>query len=335
MSREYLDEFLNGRKRGGRFRDSGQGRKFGIKMVELIDRCVAQLYTKFKDSIPADGPQEADECAAQFYVDCHATLERRMDDPSSQDDAAVEKYVYMLAKGWFLHQFAKTDDGKARDAIRKRMDRDARFTNKFAGAAGSACNKKSGKSRAATSSTKKMDKVSRWGLVGGPITPSIATESELKAVASQYPIDMDPDDGRDRQRAQNYGRKGQLEDMLAGVLESAQGTLELTVLFHIAQYQLAAMQSAAIDSLDKTIPGTDKPRDFASNDVPVEDQALVDSQDWTRDQISRYILERIQGHELDHKWARAYIRQHDEIRDLLMRLNDETTVNSDWMEALR
>ncbi|WP_164521101.1 hypothetical protein [Bifidobacterium samirii] len=236
----------------------------------------------------------AEDCANQFYTDRVASMAKEMDGPGMTDDLAFEKYVSKCIVYWFLSRHERTDEGKIRDTVRKRLERDERFVRRNG----------------------------RWGLVDGPVEASTARESILKAVASQYPIDMDADNGRrERRRAQNYGRTGQLENLLAGVLQAAEGTLELSTLTRAAAHRITAMRTVlAKNETDWSLDDEEHRTELENRGydiVPMEDEAIAryDAQHVDISDVTGLLAAMKHN---GREWTRIYIDKNPGVAQMLL-----------------
>ncbi|PLS25166.1 hypothetical protein BLI708_11095 [Bifidobacterium imperatoris] len=289
----------------------------GPRALQFINKQVHLHYKQFKPTLPLTAPDSADGCVNQFWIERKEVIERALRGKQGKSDQVFEAYIKTSVDGWFHNLYSQTDEGKARDAIRKRLARDARFTNNF----------DSNDMVTASSTNKKLKgKRNSWGLVGGPTTPSTVPERTLESVTYRYPIDIDVKalQDEDRQRTPNYGKTGQLENMFEGVLKAAKGTLALSSLFTLAQHRLSVMQQASTQSLTTDDGGI---IDIAAPAASVEDQVFSsldrdssDEEDMDRQARILELVKQIKKASLngDPKKIRRYFKQHPAIADELL-----------------
>lgn len=290
----------------------------GPLALKLINKQVHLRFKQFKPTLPPTAPDSADGCVNQFWIDRKEVIEIALQGKQGKSDQIFEAYIKTSVDGWFHNRYSQTDEGKARDAVRKRLDRDKRFTNNF-----------DSDDAATTDGTSKnlKGKRNRWGLVGGPTTPSTVPERTLESIVYRYPIDIDVKAFQDeaRQRKPSYGKTGQLEDMFEGVLKAAKGTLTLASLFALAQRRLAVMQQVSIQSLTTDDGGT---IDIAAPTASVEDQVFSrldkdssDEEDMDRQERILKLLKKLEKVSLNgDQQRRRYFKQHPEYEKGLLEL---------------
>ena len=295
-TRRYYDEFFGEYDYGsdGLTPYHKRQREFGCLAWFMINRTVEKLFAKYQPTLPDGNLLSPEECADEFFADKRIALENAMRNPKTQNDAAFEGYVTSTANGWFLNRYAQTSSGKMRDMVKSRLNKAKdRFTNKTPN--------------------------HYWGLVGGPDTPSTASERELRPVVSQYPIDINHKalTDSDRKRMPPYGKKGQMENLLEGVLDAADGTLPLDTLFHLVQYRLPAL------ARDKTVSLTadeDNPIDLPSSAPSAEDAALEQIEGDEDNQWVEDLAKKLSGH--SRAWQQNYICKRPAIRRKLINSNN-------------
>lgn len=312
-TRLYYEEFISECRCGS---DISPKRHLGRLALLLIDRQVRLRYEQFKSTLPTTAPDSATDCVNQFWKDRKPAIERALAGKAGESDQAFEGYIKTSVNGWFCNLYSQTDEGKARDAIRKRLARDARFTNNF----------DSAETAGKDTNGSLIGKRNRWGLVGGPVTPSTVPERTLESVTYRYPIDINVKALQDekRQRTPNYGKTGQLENMLEGVLEAAKGTLTLSSLFNLAQYRLTVMQQVSVQSLTTSDGST---IDLAAPIRSVEEQVISsldgdfpDEKTMDRQDRLLKLAEKIEKASLDGNLQkiRRYFKQHPKELDELL-----------------
>lgn len=226
---EVIDEFRYDIKRQNGTVAITSKRQFGDIAHQHISSCMAPLYRRYKDSLKSTFAIDSlEECVNTFYEEKKKSFKSAIDAGTIMDDKSFDGYATTAAKKWIASLFERTDRGRIRDLLRNRMSRDKehRFVN-----IGN----------------------NRWGLAGGSSQPTKAQTYSLKIIALRYPIDIDPAKFADpnREKTPSYGKPGQIENMLEGVLEEADGTLTLTELSRIIQFRIPQMQVADIISLDE------------------------------------------------------------------------------------
>lgn len=269
-------------------------RTFGRIGLEHMRQCVTGQYRKCAASFPLEF-ETADECFNQFYVDKCASIVKAIDDGKINDDRSFDKQVTVTASRWFLGLYEKTEFGKKRDMLRNRMSRDAkkRFVN-----VGS----------------------NNWGLADGPKQPSTRHLLELKLIALQYPVDLDYSKIADpnRRKEPSYGTTGQLEDLIEGVLEAAEGTLTLTNLLRIVQYRVAPLQVPDVISLN-TNP---------ESPIDVPDENAIDpsevASEW--DNLKREQLMDALTEEFASLKGASLAKRRSEMQPVLVRLLGEAAI---------
>lgn len=286
-TRYYLDEYF------GSSSSKGEN-EFGPRALECVRTRIRIGWKKYAPTLPAGAPSSPDECMNEFWVKRYKSLHQMMDAPSMRNDATFESKVAIAVNGWFLNLFKETASGKMRDVVRNRLGRAKdRFTND--------------------------NPQKYWGLVGGPSTPSTAIERELRPVVSRYPIDINRKalNDSDRKRMPPYGKPGQMENLLEGTIEAAQGTLPLNTLFRLVEYRLPIMKDPETARL---VDNENNPIDIAAVPTTAEDIAIETMRDQTRKEQIMYILAAFGEHENDRTWVRQFLRTHSTIRERLQAL---------------
>ncbi|KAB7790038.1 hypothetical protein [Bifidobacterium leontopitheci] len=328
MSREFLDEYFSAEYIRSSHAVRKPARQFGPKAIAFIRQCIAKRYGKNRERIPADGPQSVDECLNQFLADRGPSMMKKMDklnmntDPKVNEDAAFRSYVRACVNGWFQNINKATEYAKTQGAIRKHLERDHRFTYAF-GADGKGI---SVENIEKPTKHKPKSEARRWGVVGGEKDPSEVPLLELKMLSFDYPIDIDPKVYFDtsRQRKPNYGKNGQMSDMLYAILKAAHGTLDLNTLTNIVQYRLAEENSIfLLHDLLHDEEDSESPQ-IAASGLSVEDIVMEDPQQLSRNEQFLWLAEQINN---NPRSKRTLIRQHQDIIDML-----NTTHN---LDALR
>ncbi|KAB8287104.1 hypothetical protein DSM100688_1879 [Bifidobacterium ramosum] len=290
MSRKYLDEFFG----EIRVRSTKEVRKprlrFGNLAAAFIMQCVAKKFKQYQSTLPDNAPQTAQDCANQFFKDRLVSLTNAMRGPKMADDVAFERYIRSSVNGWFLNLYRATEEGRERDALRNRMKRDKK--KRFVNMGGN-----------------------RWGLTDDIDSIHIASsvpEQELYTVADSCPLDFNAKALLDesRKRMPNYGKTGQMENLLEAVLKEARGTLELSVLRRIVVHRISMLEKTLVQSID----AGGEPIDLPVDDQSVEEQALSQYSDIPDDDAKRIVEEmKRRGSE----WTRDYIRQHPGVAEML------------------
>ncbi|MBT1182021.1 hypothetical protein JS531_08710 [Bifidobacterium sp. CP2] len=286
-TRYYIDEYF------GETRHKPK-RQFGPKAIGFIAARIQAGYNKYGPTLPEGAPTSPDDCMNAFWEKKAAYLHKKMHTSGMRSDQSFESCVTKTINGWFLNLYAETVSGRMREVVRGRLSKAKdRFTND--------------------------NPQHYWGLVEGPDTPSAAREMDLHKVVSQYPIDIDLERLMDpnRKRNVNYGATGQMENLLAGVLETADGTLPLDMLFHLVQYRLPMLaETTLVDITDED----GNPMDIADDATSAEDIVIEAMTDDARERQIRYILSLLEEHEHDRQWVRRYISKHLEVRRMLLDL---------------
>ncbi|KAB5607386.1 hypothetical protein [Bifidobacterium jacchi] len=157
------------------------------------------------------------EYADEFIVDRADSIAKRMATGLVRNDAHFKKYIISSITGWFKGLYDKTESGKVKDALRKRLERDDRFTHS-----------------SAILTAKKQPDANWWTLQGGVQERSEVRETELYRVARQYPVEVKINENADSgQQRIRLGKRGQLETMLYHVLDRARGALPLITLHQV------------------------------------------------------------------------------------------------------
>ncbi|MBT1176522.1 hypothetical protein JS532_02945 [Bifidobacterium callimiconis] len=251
-----LDEFLREHRTRtvkGTVRILKEKRSFGESGFTHIKSCVAKVYYANQESLRNEfGFDDLDACVNTFYADKIDSLVKAIDDGKIKDDTSFDKIVTTAARNWVSSLFERTDTGKKRDILRQRMKRDPR--KRF----------KNYPSNSGKRSLQYVD-VSRWGLVHGSDQPTTQPDIVLELATMRYPIDIDYEKFADpnRQRNPSYGKKGQLENMLEGILQAAEGTLTLTGLLRIVQFRVTPLQTPRVISMDRN---PERPMDLPDPD---------------------------------------------------------------------
>lgn len=241
-------------------------RTFGHVAYQHIARCMAIKYAQCGASLREEfGFSSSDECVGPFWESKTASLGRAIEDGKITDDRSFDRYVNTAIGSWVNSLFERTERGRKRDVIRSRMSRDPqhRFVN-----VGD----------------------NRWGLMGGNDQPSTVSESKLGFVALNYPVDidyrqvMDPD----RKRDPDYGRKGQLENLLEGVLQAADGTLSLTALLRIAQVAVPLLRTNDTVSMNANPDHPVDVRDVNAVDPSAASEWSRSSRELLMNRLSKY-----------------------------------------------
>lgn len=224
----------------------------GDLAYECIHDCVRRQYAKHAGNLPTT-LRSVDDCANQFIIEKFGSIVEKTkvivksDAPESgrkkgfTNDDDFRRYVSHAVKMWFNGLHAK-DTEKLQDALRKRLTRLAE--------AGRGPVYVPGKGRSG-----------RWGLVGASSDPSPVDMVALKAAAKEYPLTIDYAKNVDasRSRSVNLGERGQLDKLLIGILEQAQGTLSLGEITRIVLYKVPQLGKPEIDSMDAPVGGDDGP----------------------------------------------------------------------------
>lgn len=290
VTTEVLDEFWQEevtRTVKGTIRVHKAKRSFGKIGLMHIRSCVETIYKANQKSLRSEfGFDNVDACVNAFYADKSASLIRAVDGGTIKDDKSFDKIVTTAARNWVNGLFSRTESGKKRDMLRQRMNRDPQKRFVSIGR----------KSPQYTGS-------SRWGLVNGGKQPTIKPDIVLELAALKYPIDLDYRKIADpmRQREPSYGKKGQLENMLEGIFQAAEGTLTLTELLRIVQSRVSPLQTHHVVSMDANpdytmdFPDPDAvdPTDFADEQELLQKQRLME-------ETAQYI-ESLSGKERDRK----------------------------------
>lgn len=227
---EVLDEFNCEirRRRSGKVIKAK--REFHTVAARHIAQCVTPCYRKYEESLRTKFVfDSAEACINAFFLDKKASLISAIDDGRITDDRSFDRLVAAAAANWIAGLFERrTERGRKRDLLRQRMTRDKqhRFVNHGN---------------------------NRWGLVGGPESPTQEKLVSLKMLALKYPVDIDYEKFADPNREKDpaYGQTGQLEDMLEGILEAANGTLTLSELLSVVQFRVAPLRTLSIVSMDE------------------------------------------------------------------------------------
>ncbi|PLS29163.1 hypothetical protein [Bifidobacterium parmae] len=323
-TRYYVDEFFSDRQydRNGPTPFHKRKHEFGPLALYMIEDQVGKLLEQYRPTLPEGAPDTPRDCANQFYADCQKNLLEAMDSPETENDAKFVSFIKISAEGWFRKMYARTDEGKAKEALRKRMGRDSRFTNEFT-ALGKDDSAKNGKP---TGKERLKGKRGNWGLSFEYLdshglnaneyhAPSTVSEAKLETVALQYPVSIDRKalQDADRKRNPNYGLPGQMENMLEGVFNEAKGTLPLGSVFQIVRYRMAVLEHfTATHPTDED----GNPIDFAVDYTSAADAALEaiegeDDKQWMTD-----LAEALEN--LTPKRKAKYLNKHPEILNKLL-----------------
>ncbi|RSX52022.1 hypothetical protein [Bifidobacterium callimiconis] len=253
-------------------------RSFGRIGLKHITDCVDRAYRVYRESLNVEfGLDSLEACVNAFYVDRLRNLETAIEGGRITTDASFDRQVTTAAYNWVKGLFGRTDFGRKRDVIRKRMQRDPQ--NRFE----SHDNKKSEQ---------------HWGLRGGSALPTTTPTVTLKLATLQYPIDIDYRKIADptRKREPSYGKKGQLENMLAGILQAAEGTLTATELLRIVQYRVTVLQAPRVLSMDAN---PESPLDFPDTGATDPSDAADAQEHLQRERLIEDIIQHFES--LDRK----------------------------------
>ena len=157
------------------------------------------------------------EYADEFIVARADSIAKRMATGLVRNDAHFKKYIISSITGWFKGLYDKTESGKVKDALRKRLERDDRFTHS-----------------SAILTARKQPDANWWTLQGGVQERSEVRQTELYRTARQYPVEIKINENADSgQHRIRLGKRGQLETMLYHVLDYAKGALPLITLHQV------------------------------------------------------------------------------------------------------
>ena len=235
MSRKYLDEFLAERSTAREHRILKPSHQFGDEAGKFIVQVVREQYSRHANTLRHGISNDPQACANQFFEDRYSSLVTLMygfEDPEDSDDE-FESRIRFLVGRWFRTIDLSPEFSKVRETLRHRMSRDKlrRFTKVNVG----------------------------WALVDGPKEPTTVMEIQLKIIARQYPLEVNLSKANspDSQRMVNYGKRGQLEELLFHVIEAADGAVSLSMLARIVLFctpqirTLENMEQADSDSIDQ------------------------------------------------------------------------------------
>lgn len=258
----------------------------GSLTCQCVRECVAQQYPKYAGSLPTT-LGSTDDCADQFILEkLPYIVEKAKREDKFENNGAFRHYIASAVKTWFSALVGK-DTELIRDVVRARLRRMTK--------AGKGPIQVPGKGRAV-----------RWGLVNGPREPSCVDMAALKAVASRFPLEVDYTKNLDssRKRSVQLGKKGQLDALLIGILEQAQGTLSAAQMTSIVLYRLPLLTGPEFVSVDAPIgnDGDVPALQLADHSTP-DPAEFIDEESRTRTRISEVILDFLESAEQEEKQA--------------------------------
>lgn len=290
-TRYYLDEFDSERiyDKNGPTQHRKTRRQIGPLALRMIRSKIERLFDKYQPTMPNGDLYTVSACMNEFYVDRKSSLLEAFDSLETKNDAMLEAFILTTADGWFLSKYGESDEGKVKDALRKRLERDSRFAPFLS-------------SGTVKPKGHKAKDGGFWGLSveylksheldeTGYRLPSTVPEANLQTVALKYTVTIDPvalqAEGR---RRPNYGEKGQMEDMLEGVFTAAHGTLSLSSVYRIVHIRMGMEDHSVVHPTDED----GNPVEFAVDDTSAEEFALrtiepEDSDEWVFDLLDQLL----------------------------------------------
>lgn len=203
----------------------------GDTACEIIGRVIkVQFASRKRKGLPEGCPEDFDGVMLEFLAKRGMGLAKRLDKENEENkkrdkdgkgicDQDFEKYVGESVYHFFEDYYAKTADGHLRDVLRKRLGRDERCEQ----------SKRDGQC---------------WKHVECPDRDTTVSTAYLIGRASKYPFTFTPakpySDDPEKETRPRYGKRGELSNMLAGVLLDANGWTRMAVLFDVFKSRLPA-----------------------------------------------------------------------------------------------
>lgn len=207
----------------------------GKTACEIISRVMkVQFASRKRKGLPAGCPEDLDGVMFEFLTKQSKGLAKRLDKEDEKNkekdkdgkgicDQDFEKYVGKSVYNFFEDYYTRTADGHLREVLRKRLERDKRCEH----------SKRDGQC---------------WKHVECPDRDTTVSTAYLIGKASKYPFKFTPanqyPDDPEKETRPRYGKRGELGNMLAGVLLDANGWTRMAVLFDVFKSRLPAEAKA-------------------------------------------------------------------------------------------
>lgn len=226
MSNRYAQELRDSRRHA-----LGEG---AYRLAEKVLR--APFESQKKKGLLDERSKEFDDVVSDFMSTRAPLMIKQLD--AGIDDDGFERYVGSLASYYFIKLYEKTTEGHLRDAMRQVLRRDKkRFERQTRDG-------QCWKHREAP------DKDTKYGV------------AYLAKAVVKCPLDYKPADPYTEGSRVQYGKRGQMGNLLAVALKAAEGWTRLTILVRVVETKLPAelnfhpnrMQGSDVLEYDKYVP---------------------------------------------------------------------------------
>ena len=204
MSDRYVQEL----------RDSGR-HALGEGAYRLARKVLrAPFESQKKKGLPEGCPEEFEDVVLDFMATRAPLMIKQLD--AGIDDEGFERYVGSLASYYFIKWYEKTMEGHLRDAMRQVLRRDK----------------------------ERFERQTRdgqcWKHREAPDRDTVYSEKYLAKAVVECPFDYKLADPYVEGSRVQYGKRGQMGNLLAVALKAAQGWTRLTILVKVVETKLPA-----------------------------------------------------------------------------------------------
>lgn len=246
MSNRYAQELRDSRRHA-----LGEG---AYRLAEKVLR--APFESQKKKGLPEGCPGEFDEVTLDFISTRASLMIKQLD--AGIDDDGFERYVAALASRYFIKWYEKSMEGHLRDAMRQVLRRDK----------------------------ERFERQTRdgqcWKHREAPDKDTKYDVAYLAKAVVKCPLDYKPADPYTEGSRVQYGKRGQMGNLLAVALKAAEGWTRLTILVRVVETKLPAelnfhpnrMQGSDVLEYDKYVPESQYGR-FEDIEMPEDTERLI------------------------------------------------------------